>query len=130
MTIDSWRSPEAIKAWWATPSQSALRRPYTAEEVAALRDVFPEASHSNELALKLRGIFEKHRQNKTINIAMSVLDAVSLQMMAEEGFGEFRVLTRLKSRDGVCLGRTHLDDRHADQRPWYRLGESTMGTLG
>jgi isocitrate lyase len=87
MTIDSWRSPEAIKAWWASPSQSALRRPYTAEEVAALRDVFPEASHSNELALKLRGIFEKHRQNKTINIAMSVLDAVSLQMMAEEGFG-------------------------------------------
>ncbi|GFZ45572.1 hypothetical protein JCM24511_03300 [Saitozyma sp. JCM 24511] len=86
MTIDSWRSPEAIKAWWASPSQSALRRPYTAEEVAALRDVFPEASQSNELALKLRGIFEKHRQNKTINIAMSVLDAVSLQMMAEEGF--------------------------------------------
>jgi hypothetical protein len=39
-------------------------------------------------------------------------------------------LTRLKSRDGVCLGRAHLDDRHADQRPWYGLGESTMGTLG
>jgi hypothetical protein len=40
------------------------------------------------MALKLRGIFEKHRRNKSVDIAMSVLDAVSLQMMAEEGLGQ------------------------------------------
>ncbi|ORY32903.1 isocitrate lyase [Naematelia encephala] len=82
---DEWLSPEAIEAWWASPSQKALKRPYTAAAVANLRDPFPENTTSNAMALRLRAILEKHHRAKTVNLTTSPLEMSSQQMMAEAG---------------------------------------------
>ncbi|KAK8850769.1 isocitrate lyase [Kwoniella newhampshirensis] len=82
---NQWLSPETVKAWWSSATQSAINRPYTAEQVVHLRDRFPENVASNEMALKLREILEKHRVNQTVNITTSPLEMSSQQMMAEAG---------------------------------------------
>ncbi|WVQ80160.1 isocitrate lyase [Cryptococcus sp. DSM 104549] len=84
--MTDWLDASAIKAWWATPSQAGIKRPYSADTIASLRDVFPENQHSNAMGLKLRGIFERVQRSKEVNITTSVIDPVSLQMMAEAGF--------------------------------------------
>ncbi|OCF71814.1 isocitrate lyase [Kwoniella mangroviensis CBS 8886] len=86
MSEDSWLSPTSIEEWWSTPSQSGIKRPYSADTVASLRDVFPENHHSNAMALKLRSIFGRVQKDKSVNLTTSVIDPVTAQIMAEVGF--------------------------------------------
>ncbi|WVQ98772.1 isocitrate lyase [Kwoniella sp. CBS 9459] len=86
MSDVDWLNPSAIEEWWATPSQRGIKRPYSADTVASLRDVFPENHHSNQMALKLRAVFDKSQKDKTPNIAMNAVDAVAAELMTEAGF--------------------------------------------
>ncbi|KAK8864670.1 isocitrate lyase [Kwoniella newhampshirensis] len=84
---EEWLSPEAIQAWWSSPSQSSIHRPYSSDTVASLRDAFPENHHSNAMALKLREILERSRDDGRVNIALGEgVDGVSLRLMREAGF--------------------------------------------
>lgn len=82
---DSWLSVQAVEAWWASPNQSAIKRPYPASAVAAIRDIYPENSRSNAMGLKLRRILDKHQAAKSINITTSPMDLMSQKMMADVG---------------------------------------------
>ncbi|RSH88597.1 isocitrate lyase 1 [Saitozyma podzolica] len=79
-----WRSPEAIQKWWYTPSQRDIKRDYPPSTVIALRDGLFEAH--NRPANKLRGIFARHQQCKSVHLVPSVIEPVSLQMISEVGF--------------------------------------------
>lgn len=80
-----WRSPEAIQKWWSTPSQREIKRDYPPSTVVALRDGLFEAH--NRPAIKLRDIFARHQQCKSVHLVPSVIEPVSLQMISEVGFG-------------------------------------------
>ena len=84
-SLDTWTSPSAMEEWWKSPSQRHIARNYEAKAVVSLRDLLPEAP--NVLPLKLRSILGKHQAERTMNIASSVIDTVSMQMMAEVGLG-------------------------------------------
>ncbi|WWC61067.1 isocitrate lyase [Kwoniella dejecticola CBS 10117] len=86
MSDDNWLSGSAIEGWWSSPSQRDIKRPYSADTVASLRDVFPENHHSNAMALKLRDIFARVQRDKSVNLTTSVIDPVTAQVMAEAGF--------------------------------------------
>ena len=85
MSTQAWGSADSLRAWWASPTQHAIKRPYSAESVVALRDAFPENVASNAMALKLRGILAKHHSAKTVNLTTSPLEMSSQQMMSEAG---------------------------------------------
>lgn len=78
--------------------QRGITRPYTAETVIQLRDVFPESFSGNQQALKLRDILDKHHKANTASYTFSPTDNVTLQRMIEAGFGGY--LQRLKSARG------------------------------
>nr|XP_019013581.1 isocitrate lyase [Kwoniella pini CBS 10737]OCF52362.1 isocitrate lyase [Kwoniella pini CBS 10737] len=86
MASEYWLAPSSIEQWWSSPSQKDIKRPYSTDTVASLRDVFPENHHSNAMALKLRNIFEKVQNDKLVNLTTSVIDPVTAQVMAEVGF--------------------------------------------
>ncbi|WVW83024.1 isocitrate lyase [Kwoniella bestiolae CBS 10118] len=86
MSTEDWLNPSSIEEWWSSPSQQGIKRPYSADTVASLRDVFPENHHSNAMALKLRGIFERVQKDRSVNLTTSVIDPVTAQVMAEAGF--------------------------------------------
>ncbi|TYJ54480.1 isocitrate lyase [Cryptococcus floricola] len=82
----NWLDSAAIQTWWDTPSQAAIHRPYSADTVASLRDVFPPVQCSNAMPRKLRGIFEEVQKNKEVSLSSSANDLVGLGLMADAGF--------------------------------------------
>ena len=95
MALAGWNSPEAIEAWWAGPTQKdiGLKRPYTAETVAKLREPFPESLPSNQMSLKLKGLFKRLLETKGVSLAAAPVDGVSQHMLSEAGLGEPSILT-------------------------------------
>lgn len=87
IAMESWRDIKAIERWWASPSQCNVKRPYSAEMVAKLRDVYPECEHGNLYAKKLRNIFAQHHAKRTASYTFSPTDGIALQRMIEAGFG-------------------------------------------
>ncbi|WRT67186.1 isocitrate lyase [Kwoniella shivajii] len=86
MSDEDWLSPDAIERWWSSSTQNSIKRPYSADTIASLRDVFPENHHSNAMAIKLRSIFGRVQKDKSVNLTTSVIDPVTAQVMAEAGF--------------------------------------------
>jgi isocitrate lyase len=56
--------------------------------VLKLRDLFAENTMSNALALRLRESFTKHHTDRTACHTYGVPDVVSLQRMAQAGYGQ------------------------------------------
>ncbi|WVQ77840.1 isocitrate lyase [Cryptococcus sp. DSM 104548] len=105
----TWLDPDAIQAWWATPSQSTIHRPYSANTVASLRDVFPPVQCSNAMPLKLRAILEKAQKSKQVSLSSSVNDLVGLGLMADAGFETAYVssATHVSTPNESALGISH-----------------------
>jgi hypothetical protein len=85
----AWTDPDAIRAWWATRSQSNFHRPWSAEQVASLRGPFVEYWPASEQGRKLRALFDKHQKDKTASVSIGAPDVVTAHLMADTGYGEF-----------------------------------------
>ncbi|KAL1407850.1 isocitrate lyase 1 [Vanrija albida] len=78
------RSPGPIEAFFASPTQRGIARPYTAAQVAELRDVLPP-TQSNAMALRLRDILAGHKAARTGATVVGVADAVTLDGVTKAG---------------------------------------------
>ncbi|KJR84289.1 isocitrate lyase [Sporothrix schenckii 1099-18] len=94
MTIPSTESLEAeqasfdatvrdIEAWWATPRQQHVQRPWTARTVAALRGSQTLPCVSSPAALKLWALLKDHHKNKTSELTFGATDPVGVSQMAK-----------------------------------------------
>jgi isocitrate lyase len=83
----AWNTAESVESWWASEPQNAVVRPFSAAEVALLRDPFQEGSA--QMGLVLRALLAEKQRTKEVNMTTSVIDPVSLQMMQEEGLGSW-----------------------------------------
>ncbi|WOO78292.1 Isocitrate lyase 1 [Vanrija pseudolonga] len=83
-SILNHRNPATIEAFFASPTQRHIRRPYTAQQVAELRDVLPP-TQSNAMPLRLREILEAHKQQRTGATVVGVADAVTLDGVTKAG---------------------------------------------
>ncbi|WOO76380.1 Isocitrate lyase [Vanrija pseudolonga] len=83
--LDAWRSAAAIEEWWATPSQRGITRPYSAAEVAQLRDIFPEGDGASAMGLLLRETLTRHARDQSVNLTISAGDGITAQVLSESG---------------------------------------------
>ncbi|KAI5480289.1 isocitrate lyase [Pseudohyphozyma bogoriensis] len=82
----TWQSPEAIAAWWKTPSQDHFHRPYSAELVASLRQPLNEGVPGNAPAMKFRKMLQDNIKNKATTFTIGAYDVQSAIMMGDVGF--------------------------------------------
>lgn len=83
-SILNHRNPATIEAFFASPTQRHIKRPYTAQQVAELRDVLPP-TQSNAMPLRLREILEANKQQRTGATVVGVADAVTLDGVTKAG---------------------------------------------
>ncbi|KAG9243170.1 putative mitochondrial 2-methylisocitrate lyase [Calycina marina] len=72
-----------IKDWWASPKQSHITRPYSAERIASLRGPLPQRYASSDMALKLWNQLNEHRKNGTFEMTFGVTDPIIASQMAK-----------------------------------------------
>lgn len=72
-----------IEAWWQTPRQQHLKRPWTARTVAALRGSQTLPCVSSPAALKLWDMLKEHHKNKTSELTFGATDPVGVSQMAK-----------------------------------------------
>lgn len=74
----------AIEKQWSSPRQSHLKRPYSAQTIAALRNSVPLPSAlSSTQALKLWNQLHEHRANKTCELTFGTTDPAAVSQMAK-----------------------------------------------
>ena len=72
-----------INQWWSTERYKNVKRPYTAESIAALRGSLKQDYPSNQQAKKLWTLLEIHQKNKTCSHTFGSLDPVQIVQMAK-----------------------------------------------
>ncbi|CAK7204222.1 hypothetical protein SEUCBS139899_006976 [Sporothrix eucalyptigena] len=72
-----------VQEWWKTPRQAHVKRPWSAETVAALRGSETLPVVSNPAALKLWDLLREHHKNGTAELTFGVTDPVGLSQMAK-----------------------------------------------
>ena len=73
----------AIEAWWRTPKQQHIKRPYSAKTIAALRGSQTVPCISNPAALKLWDMLCEHRRSGTAEMTFGATDPVAVSQMAK-----------------------------------------------
>lgn len=93
------REAERIREWWATPRFAAIRRPYTAEQVIALRgtsSLFAQKAlnmqgtaqptlypYSAAISKKCFNVLDGHQKNGTASVTFGSLDPIQVANMAQ-----------------------------------------------
>ncbi|KAI9729377.1 MAG: hypothetical protein M1834_006901 [Cirrosporium novae-zelandiae] len=72
-----------IKAWWKTPRQAHLKRPYAAERIAAMRNTVKQHYASSDQALKLWGQLNEHLKNGTYEMTFGATDPIMVSQMVK-----------------------------------------------
>ncbi|KAF5246461.1 hypothetical protein FANTH_6833 [Fusarium anthophilum] len=74
----------AIEKQWSSPRQAHLKRPYTARDIAALRNtVDATPSFSSTQAVKLWNQLQEHRKNGTAELTFGTTDPTVVSQMAK-----------------------------------------------
>ncbi|KAF8917007.1 isocitrate lyase [Mucidula mucida] len=76
--VDDWNSPEAIKAWWATPEQSFFHRAH-----CFFTEPIPRFHGFVGSRTQLRAVFKKHQEAGTASVTIGALDVITSHVMAD-----------------------------------------------
>lgn len=74
---------DEIRQWWATPRFKRIQRPYTAEEVAALRGNLTLNTPSHFFSRKLHAMLTEAQQKGTFHHTFGALDPVQVTNLAK-----------------------------------------------
>ncbi|WWC89984.1 isocitrate lyase [Kwoniella dendrophila CBS 6074] len=105
MSEAQWLSPTSIEEWWSTTSQKGVKRPYSADTVASLRDVFPESHHSNAMATKLRQRLGKSQKDHLISLLSQ--SGSDILYVAEDASAEHSNSTISKRVSSIYRSQLH-----------------------
>ncbi len=76
-------APEKIASWWKEERHSDIRRPYTAQKVAALRESIHQEYPSSAMAKKAWLMFKKMQKEGSYSHTFGALDPIQVIEMAE-----------------------------------------------